>query len=114
MVRAMLLQIEEDVDGIKGQHITFYSKEKFPNYDSDQTIYHMKYLIDDGMVQAASGYFYDLTPRGHKFLADIRSDTVWNKTKEVSSKLGAGSIAALSTIAGKVIAEIIKHSLGFS
>ena len=113
LVRTMLLQIEEDVDGVIGHSIGSYCKEAFSNNAHEQTKYHMKYLIDAGMIQATNGYFNDLTPAGHKFLADIRSETVWTKTKELSTKLGAGSISALSSIAGKVIAETIKNSFSF-
>lgn len=36
----------------------------------------------------------DLSPKGHEFLANIRKDTIWNKTKSISNKIGATSLSA--------------------
>lgn len=54
----------------------------------------------------------DITYYGHQFLANIRSDTVWNDIKEISKKVGSNSISAISQIATGVITEIIKAQLG--
>lgn len=54
----------------------------------------------------------DLTPKAHEFLANIRSDTVWNHTKAVAAKVGSKSLSALTQIASAVVTEIIKAQLG--
>lgn len=56
----------------------------------------------------------DLTPKAHEFLANIRSDTVWNHVKSVASTVGSRSIMALTQIASAVVTEIIKAQLGLS
>lgn len=54
----------------------------------------------------------DVSPKGHEFLGNIRSDTVWNSTKSVACKIGATSLNALCQIATGVVTEIIKAQLG--
>lgn len=56
----------------------------------------------------------DITYSGHQFIANIRSDSVWNNVKEVSKKVGSNSIGAISQIAHSVVTEIIKAQLGLS
>lgn len=50
----------------------------------------------------------DLSPSGHQFLADIRSDNNWNKTKSIAKSVGTSSLTAIKEIATNVIAELIK------
>lgn len=56
----------------------------------------------------------DLTPEGHKFLADVQSDNVWNDVKEVSKKVGSNSLNTLSQIATSIISTIVKSQLGLT
>ncbi len=53
-----------------------------------------------------------LSPRGHAFLSDIRSDTVWKHTKTVAGRIGAWSLDTLSKIAIGVVTELIKSYVG--
>ena len=43
------------------------------------------------------------------FLADIRQDTNWNRTKDIAKNVGSYSIKALSGIASQVIADVISR-----
>nr|WP_242851552.1 DUF2513 domain-containing protein [Clostridium sp. DMHC 10] len=54
---------------------------------------------------------HDLSPYGHEFLANIRSDTNWSKTKEIASKVGSFSLDALSKIAVSVVTSLIKGNI---
>ena len=51
----------------------------------------------------------DITFYGHQFIADIRDDNVWSKVKETATKIGSFSVDAITTIASKTIAEIIRN-----
>lgn len=53
----------------------------------------------------------DLTPMGHEFLANIRSDTVWNKTKPILKILGTHSISIINQVAGNVLTYLINTHL---
>lgn len=54
----------------------------------------------------------DLTYDGHQFLADIRSQNIWNKTKDVASKVGSMSASAIMQIASGIVSSVIKNELG--
>lgn len=53
----------------------------------------------------------DLSPQGHEFLANIRQDTNWNKTKQIASKVGSTSLSTLTTVASSVISDLIQKNL---
>lgn len=70
-----------------------------------------------GIWNAADGeitvyHITDIRYSGHQFLANIRSDNIWNNVKEVSKKVGSNSVSAISQIATGVITAIIKSQLG--
>ena len=50
----------------------------------------------------------DITFLGHEFLSEIHEDTVWNKVKSISNKIGVTSLSALTEIATSVVSELIK------
>ncbi len=80
-----------------------YSEEEF-TYHLQQCI-HFKYLI--GKYKPMCFFIEDLSPKGHTFLADIKSDTNWNKTKEIANKVGSFSLDTLGNIATNVISNLI-------
>lgn len=83
-------------------------------YTDDEIYYHLRQCEMDDLIGDITHYsngsclVADLTPKGHKFLADIRSDTNWNKTKEIAQKVGSTSLDAISKISSDVIAALIK------
>lgn len=94
-----------------------------PQYTPEELNYHCIHLLDAGLINADSvcipksvlpqiGRIYDLTFSGHQFLANIRSDNVWNGVKAVGSKIGACSLEAFTQIASNVISELIKSHYG--
>lgn len=50
---------------------------------------------------------YDLSPQGHLFLADIKENNIWNKTKEVYKQIGTTSLNSIKEIATNVISNLI-------
>lgn len=104
------------------QHFYRFDKETMPillpNYSIDEVQYHIRqcdlngYLYQVSHFQNGDYTVCDLTPKGHDFLANIRSDTIWNDVKEISAKVGTKSISALSQIATGVITALIQHQLG--
>ena len=97
--------------------------EKLPDYSEDELNYHCLQLIDAGFLNAKSinvmgcvtpqlWRIFDLTYSGHQFLADIRSDTTWNKTKEIAKSVGSESLHALKDIAVGVVTSAIQNKLG--
>lgn len=96
--------------------------EKLPDYSEEELQYHCLQLLDAGFLNAKTIQFLrsplqihhisDLTYNGHQFLADIRSDTTWSKTKEIALKAGSVSLHALKDISAGVVTAAIQNALG--
>ena len=110
LVRIMLLQVETDTDGHTNYEIESYCEARFPEYETNTTTYHMKYLIDAEFVQAKNGAFRDITPAGRDFLNNVRNEGVWEDTKKAIKPLGSVALNIVSEIA----ASIIKKTLNLS
>lgn len=119
-IRDILIAVEENT----GYNVYFdYPSEidqapTLSAYSDDEIRYHINqcekaYLIEiRGRDIGGNIGINDLTPHGHEFLANIRSDTVWNDVKEVSTKIGSSSLSAITQIASGVISALIKSHLG--
>lgn len=92
-----------------------------PQYNDSELHYHCLKLVEAGLLDASTMRtlnsplqifrINDLTYEGHQFLADIRSDNNWNKTKEVAKNIGSESLSAIREIATAVISSIIHQKL---
>lgn len=119
-VRDILIAVEDNT----GFNIYFdYPAEldKAPllaKYTEEEVRYHIlqcekAYLIEIRSKDLNGNYaITDLTPKGHEFLANIRSENIWGNVKEVSTKIGVSSLSALSQIAASVVTAIINSQLG--
>ena len=80
-------------------------------YDSEKLLYHIELADEFGLIKATHCIGFssvlDLSAQGHLFLADIRDDKVWKKTKEISKKLGVASLSTVKEIATNVISNLI-------
>lgn len=120
-IRDILLTVEEKL-GYR-QFMKFNTKtvsefERLIKYDYEEVLYHANQchlaglLINATFFMSTSDGFHvgDLSPIGHEFLANIRADSNWNKTKEIAKKVGSYSLDALAKIAiGVVTASINKQ-----
>lgn len=91
--------------------------EELKGYSSDQIMYHIRQMNLSGLLYQvrfhSDGVFVvDLSPQGHEFLGNIRSEGVWKETKNVASKLGGVSLQILIAIAGEVGKEMVKKYFG--
>ncbi|MDK7187962.1 DUF2513 domain-containing protein [Facklamia hominis] len=90
-------------------------QEALSDFSPDKIQYHIRQMHWSGLCTKptfhSDGCFLkDLTPEGHKFLSDVRSDTNWNKTKQIAEKAGIFTIDSLKTIAiGVATASIQKY-----
>ncbi|CAI3295799.1 hypothetical protein CIRMBP1196_01765 [Enterococcus cecorum] len=80
-----------------------YAIRKLGNHDANLII---------GDVQFASNipymtYISGLTFNGHQYLENIKDPTVWEKTKEATSKFTSVSIDILGTVAASVITKML-------
>ena len=114
-VRDLLLEVERTSSYTTGLYLdTNVENDLFKKYSWSEIIYHIKQcnmanLITSASVFETDGYANvdDLTPDGHKFLSNIRSDDIWGKTKVIAKKIGSSSLDALTQVAGNVISTLI-------
>lgn len=116
-VRDILLTVENECDFHNEMN---YNKDEntlvqLSKYSHEEIIYHIKQCelskLILGVTYCDGGtsiFISDLSPEGHKFLANIREDTVWNGVKTVAKKVGSTSLSALTQIASNVVTELIK------
>ena len=123
-VRDVLLMVESEqsmnANGIVGQISSdqLLKSALAEQYSSDDIVYSCKQLIDNGMlagkearmIRNVSYVINDISPAGHEFLENIRSNTTWKKTKEKASKVGSFALTALSGIASRIISDAIINS----
>ncbi|MDQ0208889.1 DUF2513 domain-containing protein [Alkalicoccobacillus murimartini] len=85
LVRLICLEVEE-----KGDARGTFVVPKFENYSRDQVMYHMKLLIEAGLISGMNQSTKmnlavaatSLTWSDHEFLDAIKNDTVWTKVKK--------------------------------
>ena len=88
-------------------------------YTSRELEYHMRQCDMSGLLVGAtfgnSGTFsiIDITPDAHKFLADIRSKSLWSRAKEIGKQAGVVELNTLISIAHDIASSAIKTHLGF-
>jgi len=116
-VRDVMLYLEENLifgNPIRDTNINL-------NYDIKEIRYSLLKLHEinylDGSVSKYMDGDYsvittDITFYGHKFIGEIQSDTIWDKTKSVSKDLGIQTINGITQIAGSMISGLILSKLG--
>lgn len=113
LIRKILLAIE-NVDSLCYYNGIQQLAEDIDCTDLALVSFHVTLLIDNDYIDvidiSCCGVEYDdymikrLTADGCDYLDNIRNDTVWNKTKELLSKVGGTcALELVKTISGKVI-----------
>ena len=119
-VRDILLAVEEGCDIGRGVSIPGPNYSRLQPYNESEVLYHVRQCDLSGFLYQAKtdllGTYTirDLTPAGHEFLANIRTDTIWSGVKDVAGKVGATSLNAIVQIASNVVAQMIKHQFGLT
>lgn len=117
-VRDILIAIESSTDGIfpfeytKGEN----THPTLTKYDHSEIQYHMQQCHMANLIIGYQSFdmgdyiqISDLAPAGHEFIANIRKDTIWNKTKQLAASVGSSSLEALAQIASSVVTELITN-----
>lgn len=119
-IRDILLEVE-DVTSLDCRFVCRADEPetgRLAVYPFETLAYHVKQCDLNGYFEDMIAYDMQtfeisyLSPKGHAFLADIRSDTVWSHTKTVAGKIGAWSLDTLAKIAVGVVTELIKSYVG--
>lgn len=115
-IRDILIEVESQTTFSSEFLYPDDNSESLSKYCEDEIFYHIKQCELSGLVTKVSWFLGgaccidDLSPSGHEFLANIRIDTNWNKTKEVAKRVGSFSLKTLKDISVQVISEVIKKS----
>lgn len=119
-MRDILIEMEKSEYGEPLYPSRIY--KALPQYSEDEINYSIVKMKEAGFIKAAtqSRMEYDtvvvrlddITYQGHQFLADVRSDTIWNKTKSILNEIGSTSISSVIQVASGVIQTIISNKLG--
>lgn len=94
-----------------------FQKSLLGKYSNETLVYHLTYCIRANLLIREFGLnegkiiIKDLTPDGHAFLENIRSDTVYENVKKICKKLGIESLSGVVHISESVVTEIIKAYL---
>lgn len=122
-IRDVLLILEENCTF---DNVFIYDCEEpvpqlLSKYSHDEIIYHIHQCEMAGLIVGVSYYdggdslsISDLSPSGHEYLANIRSDNIWNKTKKVAGEIGATSLSSMVQISSQIITTIIKSQFGLT
>lgn len=106
LIRNLMLEIEDRPDPLYVfPQFMSMSKEDLAKY------YHLRLLTDEGLLQETgkTGGIFRMTSKGHDFVAAIRGDTVWAKTKEAAGHVAGVSLSMMKDIAlGYVRQELTK------
>lgn len=74
--------------------------------------YHVYLMMDDGLLTRLGADTMRMTSRGHDFLDAIRSDTIWNKTKDGAKTVGGATLGMFRDIALAYIRQEAAQRLG--
>lgn len=115
-IRDLLLTAEENIGFSSGMSFPAETKyELLTKYSYEETMYHIQQCEMSGFFTKVNWfmggecYINNISPEGHAFLANIRSENVWNKTKETAKSVGSFSLDTLTKIAVNVVSTLIKN-----
>lgn len=75
---------------------------------------HAKLLCDAGFFQEVRKDVFRITNQGHDYLAAIRDDGIWKKTKEAVSTTGNVSLGIMRDIAVSYVKQELTTRLGIA
>lgn len=75
---------------------------------------HAVWLSDAGFFQKVNNGVFRITNQGHDYLAAIRDDGVWKKTKEAASSAGGVGLGIMKDIAVAYVRQELSTRLGLS
>lgn len=120
LIRNLLLTAENQEQNSSLSQTELDNFIKKYNYTFEELIYHLKRLEEADYItihtqtlsnQIINYKLNSITWNGHQFLDTIRSNKVWNVTKDVAKDLKIKSISAFSQIAVQVASNLINHYL---
>ena len=96
LLRKLMLDMEADPEPILVHGLTQDATE-----EQRLAYYHLRLLADEGFLEelGRNGGAWRMTSKGHDFVAAVRSDAVWGRTKQMASLVSGVSLSILKDIA---------------
>lgn len=119
-IRDILFAVEETTTLSQACFINRnYKKEiqRLSKYDEDKLKYHVRQCAMNGYFTNAECDFQynyiitDLSPKGHEYIAAIRSDNIWKKAKDIISKIGGVALSAVPDVVKPILESQIQKYL---
>ncbi len=82
--------------------------------DDHKEFYHVHLLCDAGLMTPISKSGYRMTNDGHDYLATIRDEGIWKKTKEGAAKIGGATLDIMKDIALAYVKKEAAEKLGIT
>lgn len=96
LIRALMFEAEADADWRLSEIGAVVIN---PDPESNKRAYHLVLLCDAGLFTRVGNGVFRLTNAGHDWLAAVRDDTIWSKTKDAAGKVGGASLTVMGAIA---------------
>ena len=106
-IRQLLLDIEasDELYFLAGLTMSMAAEEQKKHQ-------HAELMCDVGFLAAVNDGVYRMTNHGHDYLAVIRNETIWAKTKKGASKIGGASLGIMKDIAVAYVKQEASDRLG--
>jgi len=108
-IRQMLLDFEVSKD-----EWIIHARSLNPSEEDVKFGHHLDLLCDAGLMTFVQGSAYRMTNAGHDYLAAIRDDTVWNKTKDAAKEVGGMTLGMMKDVAVAYIKQEAATKLGIT
>jgi hypothetical protein len=85
-----------------------------PDPDDLKRHMHAKWLGDAGFFEEGKPGVFRITNRGHDYLATIRDEGIWRKTKDAAEGLGGVTLGLMKDIALAYLKQEASERLGLT
>jgi RIO-like serine/threonine protein kinase len=109
LLRNILIETEEQTDWL-----VLISQVISPSKDQRERGYHVQLLCDAGLMTQVSASGFRMTNQGHDYLEAIRSDTIWNKTKQGAAEVGGMTLGMMKDVAVALLKQKASEMLGIN
>lgn len=107
LIRALLFEAEASDEAYLFELVT-----KDSTADEERRYMHAVWLSDAGFFQEANKGVFRITNQGHDYLAAIRDEGIWLKTKAAASTVGGVGLSVMKDIASAYVKQELSDRLG--
>lgn len=105
LIREILLKVECFSDGVRGYEPPKFAEEQLPDRNKQAVLYHIKYLKNAHLIEPffTNDWIIDLSPAGHEYLNNIRTETAWKQVKQKVQPLGSAALSVMADVARALV-----------